>query len=105
LKENITLINDSLDKLRQINVYNFNWNNDLSAAKLPQPRMWAGKRDTGFIAQELSAAWPYAIDNSEGQLFNNDKTMYAQVNYTKVLPLVMSAIKEMNTIIEQLSAK
>ena len=28
---------------------------------LPEPRMLAGKPDTGFIAQELSGAWPYAI--------------------------------------------
>jgi hypothetical protein len=68
--------------------------------------MLAGTPDTGFIAQELSGAWPYAISPViTRDLFENDSTRYARVNPAKVLPLVMAAVKDMSTIIEQLSSK
>jgi hypothetical protein len=38
-------------------------------------------------------------------LIENDSTRYARVNPAKVLPLVMAAVKDMSTIIEQLSSK
>jgi hypothetical protein len=89
-----------------INVYNFTWKAELSAANLPEPRMLAGKPDTGFIAQELSGAWPYAISPiGSRNLLANDSTTYARVNPAKVIPLVMAAVKDMSTIIEQLSSK
>jgi hypothetical protein len=67
-------------------------------------RIKAGQSDFGFIAQELSAAWPYAVklDGYNTPLLD-DNVSYARVNPTRVLPLVMAAIKDMSTIIDQIS--
>jgi hypothetical protein len=38
-------------------------------------------------------------------LFEGDDTSYATVNPAKIIPLVMAAVKDMSSIIEQLSSR
>jgi hypothetical protein len=105
LKADILPLTESLDALRNINVYTFNWKDSLSAANMPFMRIKAGQSDFGFIAQELSAAWPYAVklDGYNTTPLLDDNVSYARVNPARVLPLVMAAIKDMSTIIDQIS--
>jgi hypothetical protein len=83
-KDNITPIPDALDKVLSISGNTFDWNE-----KSPQ----FGK-DAGVIAQEIQEVLPEAVtEREDGHL---------SVSYTKIVPLLIEAIKELKAEINQL---
>jgi hypothetical protein len=102
LKENLTIINDSLNVLRSVDVYNFTWKETLTAAIVPRMRDLAGKADIGFLVQSLSAVWPYSIGEKIEMIPGEEA--YYQFNPTQMIPLVMASIKELDTVVNQLSS-
>ena len=105
LKEEITYIQDSLNTLRNINIYNWTWKTSLSSSPVEQFRLQAGTSDTGVIAQQLSAYWmPSMVDSvMPDRRLEPNGIEYARVNYGLLMPLIMSAIKEMSITVQQLS--
>jgi hypothetical protein len=81
LKKNITPIDSSLDKVEHLRGVNFNWiEND--------------NKDVGVIAQEVEQVIPEAVETRE------DGTK--AVNYSKIIPLLINAIKELKHEINNL---
>ena len=83
-KDNITPIPNALNKVLSISGNTFDWNE-----KSPQ----SGK-DAGVIAQEIQEVLPEAVvEREDGHL---------SVSYTKIVPLLIEAIKELKEEINQL---
>lgn len=84
LKTNITDITSVLDRISQVRVVNYNWND--TAANLY--RNDTNTRQTGYLAQNIATLFPeLVITNPDG---------YQQVNYSAMGIYAIEAIKELN---------
>jgi hypothetical protein len=87
LKENITPLENGLDRLNQLKPVNFNW-------------IEGGKEEEGFIAHEVEEVFPYAV-TGEKDAVKDDGTVSPQtMDYGRITPLLVKAIQEQQTIIE-----
>jgi hypothetical protein len=89
LKDNIRPIESALFKVKQIRGVTFDWNE--KSNKLQQEK----GNDVGLIAQEVEKVLPEVIQIRENGI--------KAVAYEKVVPLLVEAIKEQQTLIEDLS--
>lgn len=86
-KDDITPIPDALNKVISISGNTFDWNE-----KSPQTG-----RDAGVIAQEIQEVLPEAVvEREDGHL---------SVSYTKIIPLLIEAIKELKQEINDLKGE
>ena len=85
LKDNIEVIPNALDKVKQIRGVTFNWKRD-------------GVKSTGVIAQDVEKAFPVLVSEREK---SGDKS----VAYQNMVGLLVEAIKEQQIQIEDLKAK
>ncbi|MCR4306484.1 MAG: tail fiber domain-containing protein, partial [Candidatus Yonathbacteria bacterium] len=83
LKENITALTGALPKLEQINGVYFNKKGELNHG-----------REVGVIAQDVEKVLPEAVSEGEDG--------YKRVDYTKLVPLLIEAVKEQQAQIETL---
>jgi hypothetical protein len=90
LKENITPIENSLDILKQINGYYFDWK------EMPGVHENEG-HDIGVIAQEIGAVLPEIVTTRENG--------YMAVKYEKLVALLIETNKELLIRVEALEAK
>jgi hypothetical protein len=90
LKENITPIENSLDILKQINGYYFDWK------EMPGIHENEG-HDIGVIAQEIGAVLPEIVTTRDNG--------YMAVKYEKLVALLIQTNKELLNRIEALEAK
>ena len=89
LKENIKVIENPLDKVKQIRGVNFSYKKD-------------GRKSTGLIAQELEKVLPNAIFTTHE--IGDDEEIKA-IRYGNVVGLLVEAIKEQQEQIDELKAK
>lgn len=75
LKSNIKKIDGALDKIDKISGYTFDMD---------------GKREAGIIAQEIKEVLPEVVGE-----FEKDGGMYLNVDYPKIIALLIEAIKEL----------
>ena len=87
LKENIQYSENSLDKINTIKVRQFDWKEDGS------------HQDYGFVAQELEPIYAYAVHTAN----NEEETK--SVDYSSLVPLLVKAIQEQQTIIDDLKTR
>jgi hypothetical protein len=87
LKENIEDIPDALSKVMNLRGRYFTWKNELQS----------NERQVGFIAQEVEEQLPEVVDNGGGDTKG--------IAYGKVTALLVNAIKEQQTIIEDLKSR
>jgi hypothetical protein len=81
-----------LDLISKIKTYDFAWKID-------------NTRNYGVIAHELQEVIPYAISGTKDAV-NKDGSINPQgVDYSKIVPVLVKAIQEQQTQIEQLKAK
>ena len=86
LKENITPISNAVDKVRSISGNTFTWN---------EKSIYNGEEGTGIIAQEIEAlGLPGVTETRE----NGVKA----VRYDRLVPLLIEAIKELDTKVKSL---
>lgn len=90
-KKDITQLEGSLNKIKQIKGYTYHWR----AGEFPQSDFNENEQ-VGFIAQELERIFPQVVFTDE----NGFKT----VDYAKITPVLVEAIKEQQKIIEELKA-
>jgi hypothetical protein len=90
LKDNITLIPNSLEKITKIGGYTFNWNNKQDIYEV-------GSHDIGVIAQELEEILPEVVITRDNG--------YKAVKYEKIIPLLIEAIKELKAEVDDLKSK
>jgi hypothetical protein len=87
LKDNITPIEDPLTKVLSISGNSFDWNNQSSHSG----------RDIGVIAQEIERVLPEIVTTRENG--------FKAVQYEKITPLLIEAIKELSYKIDNLQQK
>lgn len=86
-KQNILPIPDALGKINSLRGVYFDW--------IPER---GGKHDIGFIAEEIHAVLPeITVTGTDGQIDGLD--------YSKITPLLLQAIKELSAKVDQLSIK
>lgn len=105
LKENIELIPNALEKVMTLRGVTYNSN------QLAESFGFINKsRQVGVIAQDVEAVLPEAVkpapfDNiqlQEGIEISKSGENYKTVQYEKIVPLLIEAIKELNSEIQQL---
>ena len=88
LKTGFTLLESPLKKLKTLSGYRFKWKDD--------ERINSKKRNTidvGVIAQEVQSILPEAVRDTQGVL---------SVEYTKIIPLLIESIKELEQRVVEL---
>ena len=89
MKDNIRPIESAIFKAQQIRGVTFDWNE--KSNKLQQEK----GHDVGLIAQEVEKVLPEVVQIREDGI--------KVISYEKVVPLLVEAIKEQQTLIEDLS--
>ena len=108
LKENIVVIPNALNKVMQISGVTFN-SNDLAATFGYMDR----KTQVGVIAQEIKAVLPEVVvpapfdimRNADGSECSKSGNDYMTVQYEKIVPLLIEAIKELKAEVDALKNK
>ena len=105
LKENIKTIENPLYKISQISGVTYDWNkNTKNLGFVPFL-----ESETGVIAQDIQKVIPDAVTiapfdmGSDGNSKSGEN--YLTVNYQKIIPLLIEAIKELNVEVETLKAQ
>jgi hypothetical protein len=87
-KDNLVVIEGSLDKIGKVNGYEFDWNDKQSAYK---------GHDIGVVAQEIEAVLPEVVTTrGDG---------YKAVKYEKIVPLLIESIKELKQEVDEIKQK
>ncbi len=87
LKDNIISISTPIDKIKSIRGVEFDWNSGEHV----------GTHDVGLIAQDVEGVLPEAVTTQEDG--------YKNLAYTKVIPLLVEAMKEQQAMIDALKAE
>jgi hypothetical protein len=103
LKNNIRVIDKPLEKLSKINGVYFNWND---TAKLLANKT-NDIEEVGFLAQEVQSVLPHIIkpapfdiDTTTGESKSGEN--YLTIQYEKIVPLLVEAIKELKREVDEL---
>jgi len=86
LKENIEIVPNALEKLESLNGVTFDWKRD-------------GTSSAGVIAQNVQKVLPQAVKEVKGL---KDNQPYLTVNYHALTSILIEAIKELKTEIDEL---
>ena len=108
LKENITPIENALAKVNAISGVTYN-GNDLAAEYGYDDR----SQQVGVLAQEVQKVLPEAVKhapfdiatNADGVEYSKSGETYLTVQYEKLVPLLVEAIKELTKRVEELESK
>jgi hypothetical protein len=98
LKDNVTTIENPLDKIKALRGVEYDWN--AGSRK--------GKRDLGLIAQEVEKVIPNIVHEHEQPLLNDDeddKTLYKTVDYEKMVAVLIEGMKEQQSQIDELKSE
>ena len=107
LKENFTYIKNPLEKVQKLNGYTFDWNaKSEELGFTPQYK----QNDVGLIAQEVQEVLPQAAvlapfdrqTNSNGEVVSKSGENYLTIQYERLIPLLVEAIKEQQKQIDSL---
>ncbi len=88
-KKNIKPIAAALNKIKKINGVSHEWKQEEF-----QDKVWKNGIEYGVIAQEVQKVFPHLV--------NEDEEGYLYVDYSKLTPILLEAIKEQQKIIERL---
>jgi hypothetical protein len=91
-KEHLEKIPDALDKVSEINGYTFDWNETARKRSIGRDTT-----DVGVVAQEIEKVIPEVVTTRPDG--------YKAVNYEKLVPLLIEAIKELKEKVERLEAR
>jgi hypothetical protein len=93
LKENVSGITGALGKIESLNPVEFNF--------IVEP----DQKVDGFLAHELQEVIPYAVHGSKDETNDNGDAVYQGVDYSKIVPILTAAIKELSARVELLEAE
>ena len=94
LKSNIEKLESGIDRLKQLPVYRFNWNDRLEEDKVD-----------GFLAHELSNVIPESVDGEKDGLDQEGNPLYQSIDQSKIVPLLTAALQESIEKIEKLEQR
>jgi hypothetical protein len=92
LKENISEIDDAIDKIKNLSAYRFNF-------------IGADDVIEGFIAHELQSVCPMAVIGDKDAVDENGDPIYQQVAPTQLIPIMAQAIKLLIQRLEAMEGK
>ena len=92
LKENVTTLENGLDRLNQLKPVKFNW-------------IESGQEEEGFIAHEVEEAFPYAVTGEKDAVKDDGTVSPQHMDYGRITPLLVKAIQEQQEQIEQLKTE
>jgi hypothetical protein len=106
LKKDIQPIEKALDKVMSLNGFTYNWNDVGQKYGWEPPK----EREAGVFAQEVQKVLPEAVRTApfdqdhdvEGNMCSKSGENFLTVKYEKIVPLLIEATKEQQTIIEDL---
>jgi hypothetical protein len=99
LKENISSINNALEKINKIRGVNYRWKDEVEELGFSPTK----KDDIGVIAQEILEVLPEAVRPAPFDYVNGTSVTgenYLTVQYEKIVPLLIESIKELNQKVE-----
>ena len=96
LKKDVVDYSGGLNFVESLRVVDFTWKEDVD--------LKAGKRETGFIAQELGAALEASNYNS-WRLHNPNPDSYQGIDPKQLIPALVSAIQELSARLKELENK
>lgn len=100
LKSNIIPIGNALQKLSLINGKHYTIT---TKSKNPEGEITSNSREQyGVIAQELEEVFPEMVQEKALFINTGDETLYKAVDYNQLIPVLIEAIKELNTQVEDL---
>ena len=97
LKENVTNIENAIEKVKQMRGVEFDWTDEYLDAKGGEDDYFVRKHDVGVIAQEVEQVLPEVVATRE----NGTKA----VKYDRITSLLIEAIKEQQSQIEMLKTE
>jgi hypothetical protein len=93
LKENVTPLQNGIDRLMQLKPSKFNW-------------IETGHESEGFIAHELQEIFPDAVTGEKDAVYNSTGNIKPQsVDYGRITPLLVKALQEQQAQIQTLTAR
>ena len=92
LKENITTLENGIDRLNKLKPVKFNW-------------IESGQEEEGFIAHEVEEVFSYAVTGEKDAVKNDGTVSPQHMDYGRITPLLVKAIQEQQEQIEQLKTK
>jgi trimeric autotransporter adhesin len=98
LKENIQPIENSLDKIMQLDVMTYNY----KTSGFPEMNL-PTDRQNGFTAQNLESVFPELVKFNPAK--KEQPVDFKAVNYTGLIPVLTAAIQEQQVLIEKMQKK
>jgi len=95
LKENVEVIENPVDKIKQLKGVTFNYKKD-------------GSKSTGLIAQDLEKVLPEAVYTSEtidNEINGEESEEFLAIRYGNTVGLLVEAIKELEARVKELESK
>jgi hypothetical protein len=93
LKENVTKLQNSIERIKKLKPSNFNFLEDPS------------ENVDGFIAHEVQEVVPQAVTGKKDAVGPNGEPIYQAIDQAKIVPLLTAALQESITKIEQLEQR
>jgi hypothetical protein len=90
LKENVVDVTDSVDRIKQLPVRQFNFIADPATIV------------DGFMAHEVQNVVPQAVTGSKDEVDSDGNPVYQSIDHSKLVPLLTAALQEALTRIESL---
>ena len=90
LKENVVALENATDRLKQLKVKRFNFKSDTDTTL------------DGFLAHEVSSIVPEAITGEKDAVDDNDKIIPQGIDQSKLVPLMVKTIQELEARIKTL---
>jgi hypothetical protein len=94
LKTNLEPIQNGINRIKQLPVYQFNWINDQDANKVD-----------GFVAHEAKEIVPECVVGEKDAVDADGNPIYQGIDQSKIVPLLTAALKEAISKIEILESK
>ncbi|WNL63621.1 tail fiber [Aeromonas phage ST4] len=98
LKDEVELIAGALDIVDQLSGVRFTWNNKTKLIGKP------GQRDIGVLADQVEAVLPELVTLSMPDS-DNDGQQWRVVDYAKLTPVLIEAVKELGRRVKELEAR
>jgi len=98
LKDNVTTIENPLDKIKALRGVEYDWNSGSRK----------GKHDLGLIAQEVEKVIPNIVHEHEQPFLNDDEedeTLYKTVDYEKLTAVLIEGMKEQQIQIDSMKSE
>ncbi len=89
LKENITPVENALEKLEKLTGYTFDYKKD-------------GKASAGVLSTEVEQVLPSAVQHKKLPLKADDDTEYGVVEYDQLTAILIEAVKELSARVKEL---